>query len=104
MGGTKGCEAVSSAAGISLCGDPFVVWLGVRLPYGSTFITHSPILRMSTFTDPYFPISLYVCLRATSTSRREGGAFGGRGRPRAQGPRLPGRKARDYYRAQGPQA
>ena len=64
---------------------------GVRLPYISTFITHSPILRTSTLTDPYFPIFCDVwhvrTTASTSTSeargRRDWSARAARGRARA---------------------
>ena len=80
---------------------PFVVRLGVRLPCRSTFITHSPILRMSTLTDPYFPIFVTFGTfgrerrrrrRSARAARqeREGGAGKGEGGPRR---RLQGRKA-----------
>jgi len=104
MGGTKGGEAVSSAAGISLCGDP--LWCGLvcgyrmgrrlsrtRLFYGC------PLLRSRIF--PFFvTFGTFGRLRRRRRRKREGGATGARGR-REEGR---GRPWTTSTRAQGPQA
>ena len=96
MGGTKGCEAVSSVAGISLCDAP--LWCGLVCDYRmgrrlsrTRLFYGCPLLRSRIF--PFFGDVWQVTFDYGRRRRRGARAA------RLEGEGGPGRKAHDYQGA-----